>query len=103
VLSSQMPSLRKRLRCAHCTAGGMRSLLARRALRRTSVMSKVRRCRGCCVAGCCSYRWPKSTRPMGRPKARFFGPTRARAQHDVIGPGPARARRWAVLGCKLSP
>jgi hypothetical protein len=49
------------------------------------------------------YRWPFSTRPMGQPIARFFGPTRARAQHDFFGPGPARARRLAGLGFILSP
>jgi hypothetical protein len=48
------------------------------------------------------YRWPFSTRPMGQPIARFFGPTRARAQHDFFGPGPARAQRWAGLGFILS-
>jgi hypothetical protein len=60
------------------------------------------------------YRWPNGTRPMGQPEARFFphmstsparffGPTRARAQHDFFGLGPARAHRRAVLGCDLSP
>jgi hypothetical protein len=36
----------------------------------------------CCYVS--NYRCPFSTRPMGRPKARFFGPTRARAQHDFL-------------------
>jgi hypothetical protein len=33
------------------------------------------------------YSWPKSTRPMGWPKARQFGPTRARAQHGFSSLG----------------
>jgi hypothetical protein len=49
------------------------------------------------------YRWPYSTRPMGQPKARHFGPTRARAQHDAIGLGPARARRRASAGLRSQP
>jgi hypothetical protein len=47
------------------------------------------------------YRWPKKHEAHGPPKALIFGPTRARAQHDNFGPGPARARCWAVLGCNL--
>jgi hypothetical protein len=37
---------------------------------------------------------------MGQPKARVFSPTRARAQHDVIRLGSARARRRASVGLR---
>jgi hypothetical protein len=40
---------------------------------------------------------------MGWPKARNFSLTRARAQHDGVGPGPTRARCRASAGLQSQP
>jgi hypothetical protein len=50
------------------------------------------------------YRWPFSTRFMSQPIARFFGPTRARAQHDFLarhGHEPSTIF-WARAGTSMT-
>ncbi|KAF8653102.1 hypothetical protein HU200_062544 [Digitaria exilis] len=47
-------------------------------------------CGGQHTPGLDAYSWPYGPRPMGRPKARSFGPTRARPSTTTIGLGPAR-------------